>query len=345
MLNFGLINQIPFYPHADGIFAKKLHEVKRGEIVVQSLDQRLSSCSSSCSSDPFFIERENCTMKGLTVLNGQGDSELENIDFANTMQVLGIVEMDNNCRDRFNIISDGILDVRNNGNEVITVGDTVMAYYPTLGEIRQGGGKNQNKEEAAGVVKAWFKPYKAGLHAMTVKGIYTCLKDTRNSKAYLPAYRRACRQFVDSVAGMAMVMLAKTLPDLMDVMTGPDATRIDSPAEILSFFLAKVGHSKFKDEEGAANNAIKNEVLDALFVPFSTDSRNAATYLYPQNLDGLSRKERNTRRKLNDIQQESTSLFLEANLNFQQQRDNQIIGQAKSTALPGMDLSLHVRQK
>lgn len=342
MVNHAISNQTPYYPLADGPFRTALTTVQRGEIVFQSHDSRIASCASSCSSDPYFIERENCTMKGLTIMNGQGDSSLTNFDLANTMQVMGIVEMDNNCRELFNVVSDGIHDVRNNGNETITVGDTVIAYFPTLDELMLGGGKNRHKEENARVVKAWYKPYKPGLHAFTVKGIYQCLMDRQNTKGYLPAYRRACHQLYDSMAGTSMVMIARILPDLRNALTGPQANTVySSDAEVLSFILAKIGHSKFRTANGA-DPARKVEIVDSLFVPFSTNSRNATEYLFPQNQDGASKRDRGLMRQLNDVQQESTSLLLDVIRQFQEQRDNQIVGRAKSTALPGYDFSLKV---
>lgn len=341
MINFGLTNPTPYYPHADGAFRGQLSGVKRGEIVLQTHDLRIASCSSSSSTDPFFIERENCTMKGITILNGQGDLSFENYEVQNAMQVMGVVEMDNGCRERYNIISDGIMDVRNNGNKTITVGDTVLVYFPTREEVRRGGGKNQNKEEAAGVAKAWYIPYQPGLHSLTVKAIYGCLQDTQNTKGYLPAYRRMCHQFYDSVAGMAMVMMARILPDLRDSLAGPDAVRLDSDSELLSFVLAKIGHSKFQKMDGV-DARTRCDVINALSIPFSTNSRNATEYLFPQLGNGASKRERGLMNLLNDVQQESTNLFLEAVSHFQQQINDRIVGRAKSTARPGMDFSLKI---
>jgi len=341
MINHALSNHTPYYPLPDVASRGQLSSVKRGEIVVQSHDSRIAACASSCSTDLYVMERDNCTMKGLTVLNGQGDCALSNWDLANTMQVMGIVEMDNGCNNLYNIVSDGIHDVRNNGNETITVGDTVIAYFPTLEELPLGAGKNRNVDEKSGLVKAWYKPYKPGLHAFTVKGLYNCMLDTGKTKPYLPAYRRACHQIMDSVAGLAMVMIARILPDLREAFTGPQSnTTFASDAELLSYVLARVGHSKFTGANGA-DPMKRAEVVDSMFVPFSTNSRNATEYLFP-NSDGASKREKGLMRQLNDVQQESMSTLLDSIRQFQAQLNNQIIGRAKSTAPPGGDFSLKV---
>jgi len=342
MINHALSNRTPYYPLVEGSFRGALGVVERGDIIVQSHDTRIATCATACSTDPYFIERENCTMKGLAIMNGQGDAQLTNFDLANTLQVMGIAEMDNNCRDRFNIVSDGIHDVRNNGNETITVGDTVIVYYPTLAEVPLGSGKNRNKQERSGIIKPWYKPYKPGLHTFTVKGIYQCQLDKNNTRGYLPAYRRACHQIMDSTLGLTMVVLGRILPELRAALTGPQAnTTYASDAEVLSLALALAGHSKFRGAQGA-NEERQVQVVDSLFVPFSTNSRNATEYLFPQDTQGASKRERGLHRQLNEVQQESMSLLLDAIRQFQEQLNNQIIGRAKSTAIPGNDFSLKV---
>lgn len=341
MINFALSNQTPLYALADGVFRDKLMDVHRGEIIFTTHDSRVASCASSCSSDPYFIERENCTMKGLTVANGQGDGALSNFDFMNTIQVMGIAEMDNNCRDRFNVVSDGIHDVRNNGNLTITVGDTVIAYAPTPEEVRNGGGKNQREDERSGVVRLWFVPYRKDLHAMTLKGMYMCLQDVTNAKNYLPAYRRACHQFLDSAMGMSMVVMARLLPELREAFTGPAANRFNNDAEILTFLMAKSGHSDYRNMPGA-DPLFRNSLINSLFVPFSTEGRNTPEYIFSGSNEGATKREKDLRRRLNDTQQRSTPLFIESVAYFHNQLQNQTVGRAKSTARPGMDFSIKI---
>ena len=341
MINAALSNHTPLYPLADFPFKDKLRDVHRGEIVFTTHDSRISSCASSCSSDPYFIERENCTMTGLTVANGQGDAALSNFDFMNTIQVMGIVEMDNHCRDRYNIVSDGIHDVRNNGNLTITVGDTVIAYAPTPEERFHGAGKNQREEERAGRQLLWFVPYNKEIHALTVKGLYNCLQDPNNAKGYLPAYRRACHQFLDGSMGMAMVIIATLLPDIREALNGPLANRFTSNAELLTYLMAKAGHSEYKSTPGA-DPLVRNAVINGLFVQFSSDTRSSNQYLFPVKTEGITKRETELRRRLNETQQRSPALFIDSVAYFHNQLQNQIIGRAKSTARPGMDFSIKI---
>ncbi len=340
MINGAFTNYTPYYGFADGVYRDQLGKVGRGEIVWQSTDLRQSISASSCSSDPYIVGQENSTMSGLTVVNGQGDSNLSNHDFMNTIQIMGVVEMDNgDSRERFNIVSDGIMDVKNNGNETITVGDPVIAYAPSHEELGKGSGNNPSNAEKSGRYVLWYKPFKAGLHTMTTKGIYTCLKDVANTKGYLPAYRRMCHQFIDSVAGMTMVIIARMMPQLRMLLN--DETKSDG--ETLVNILTLIGHSDFKSMPGY-DNETRMAIIDSLFVPFSTNSRNAVEYIFPPNPEGQSKREKEMMRRVNEVQQKSTSQFMESESYWLKNLDNLIIGQAKSTARPGMDFSLKIRK-
>ena len=346
MVNTGYINKKPYYGLADGVFRDQLGIVKRGEIVYQLNDNRTLGCLTSCSSDPQYIERENCTVKGLTILNGQGDGTLSNWDFVNTIQVMGIVEMSNdqNCSARFNVVSGGIHDVRNNGNETIEVGDWVYAHAPSHEEMRNGGGKCPRADEKAGVQRLWYKPYRPELHRFQLKQIYSCLQDLNHTKGYMPGFRRNCRDFYDSVMGMFMVIFARLLPDVRAALTGPASERIESDADLLAFLLAKAGHSEAKAlKQGVYDVTRQQQIIDALFVPFSTNNRNATEYLFSQDNQGTTKRERSLTERLNAIQEKSTGLYLESMAYFMKQLSNLIVGQAKSTARPGMDFSLMLK--
>lgn len=343
MVTSAYTNRTPYWGLAEGTFKDTVGVMKRGEIVYQLHDRRALGSFNSCSTDPQYIERENTTLKGLTILNGQGDNTLSNYDFMNTIQILGIVEMSNdmNCNPRLNIISGGIHDVRNNGNQTINVGDSVMVYAPSKDEIHKGAGKSAHADEKAGVVKLWYIPYDPSIHRLQMKQLWECLSDLSACKNYLPAYRHTCHQFMDSTLGTSMVVYTKLMPEIRRRISGPMSERIDDDAELIAHLLAKSGHSQLKNHPGA-DPVMKKEIIDALFVPFSTNSKNAAQYLFAD--DGaaapLTKREKELRKRLNTIQQESTGKAIEAFSRFVMQVRNLIIGQAKSTARPGDDFSL-----
>lgn len=344
MVTNAYTNRTPYWGLADGTYKDLVGVMKRGEIIYQYHSNTGMGIMSACSTDPVYIERENTTLKGLSILNGQGDSLMGldgNHHFANTIQVLGIVEMSNdvNCNGRLNVISGGIHDVRNNGNETINVGDYVYAYAPSRDEMCRGGGKTPNIEEKNGVVKLWYKPYHPELHRYQLKQIYDCLRDVTNSKNYMPMFRRSCHQFIDSTSGMFIIYLAKLLPELRKVISGPVATRIESDPDLLAHMLAKAGHSEFKSHP-ASDPVLHMQIIDSLFVPFSTNSKNATEYLFPVEPENATKRERDLMKRLNSIQQKSPALYQETIAYFINQLRNLIIGQAKSTARPGDDFSL-----
>lgn len=337
-------NKNPYHP-LNGKARAQLDIVKRGELVYR-YHTRESSIDCLVV-DPLYARRENAVIKGLTVINGQGDASQTNEDIARSIQVMGIAEMSNeaNNKDVYNIITGGIHDVRNNGDETINVGDHVMWHYPSLAETGKGGGNLQTADEKNGVVTLWYKPYRPELHKSQPKQMLACLNDTQNARPYLAEYRRHCQQFVNSAAGMAMVMLAQQLDDLRADLNNATLTS----ADILHAFLTRAGHSEFKSLEpsmAAAANMIaarRAATRDALFVPFSTDSRNATPYLFtPSAMNSAPKREQEKRRKLNDIQSSSTSLFLESSAALVHTITDRVIGIAKSTALPGYDFSLEL---
>lgn len=341
MVNSAFTNTTPYYPLSDTAARDFVGIVGRGQIVFQSNDSRVNGCLAMSSTDPGYMERENSTMKGMTILNGSGDNALDNYDFLNTIQVLGIVEMGNemNCRDRFNILSGGITDVKNESNTTINNGDWLLAYPPRRDEISKGGGKCRTNDEKNGVVHLWYKKYEPELHRFQLKQIYTCLLDTQNTKNYLPAYRDNCRQMIDSVSGMFMTMFYKNLSEIRRVLAGPDATRIKCEADLLAFILAKTGHSEFRSHPDYKQSDV-NEMIDALFVPFSTNSRNATEYIFTEDDEGATKRQKALMKHLNGIQTKSTGAYLESVAYFVNLLKRQLVGQARSTARPGDDFSL-----
>jgi hypothetical protein len=328
------LNDNPYYPLANGKYRECMGVVDRGQILFTYYTRQESiDC---LVVDPLLTRRDNCRIKGVTMLNGLGDATQSNWDLMAGIQIQGIVERANPGSDLFNDVIGGIHDVKNNGNETINVGDRVMAYAPSHEELGKGSGCNQSAEEKAGVVRLWYKPYKPELHRNQLKQIYQCLTDHANARACLPEFKRHCRTFTDSAAGMAMVMLAQYLPTLRKQVARGAAV---GDADILVDFLTKVGHSEFKGT--AADEASRAATRDALFVPFSTDSRNATQHLF-SNLANASKSEKALATKLNAIQQKSTGLFLESTAVFIKYITNLIIGQAKSTARPGYDFSLEM---
>jgi hypothetical protein len=337
-------NKNPYHPVA-GKARSQLDVVKRGELVYR-YHTRESSIDCLVV-DPLFARRENAVIKGLTVISGIGDASQTNEDIMGSLQVMGIVEMSNevNNKDVFNIITGGIHDVRNNGNETINVGDAVMWHFPSHDEVGKGGGNLMNNDEKNCVQKLWYKVYRPELHKNQPKQMLQCLNDTQHARPYLAAYRRHCQQFVNSAAGMGMVMIAQQIDDLRVDLNNASM----SSADILHAFLVRAGHSEFKSLEGTLAAGInmvptrRNATRDALFVPFSTDSRNATPYLFaPSAMQNATKREQEKRRKLNDIQSSATSLFLESSAALVHTISNRVVGQAKSTALPGYDFSLEL---
>jgi hypothetical protein len=342
MVNHAYTNRTPKWGLAENIQRDMVGVVKRGEIIYQLHDTRAFGAVSSCSVDPQYMERENTTLKGLTILNGQGDNALSNFDFMNTIQVLGIVEMSNedNHRGLFNVVSGGIHDVRNNGNETINVGDYVYAYAPDPLERKQGGGKMTNADEKHGIVKLWYKPYHPEMHRFQMKQIYECLKDVNKAKNYMPLYRRHCNQFVDATAGMAMTYFKAILPSIRKALSGADTSmRASTDHELCALFLAKAGHSEFRTHPNA-DLELKQEIIDYHAVPFSSDSKNKAKFLFSPDDDNLTKRDKDLMKKLNSVQQKSPGLYLETMSYLLKQTENLIMGQAKSSARPGFDFSL-----
>lgn len=340
MVNAAYTNRTPYWGVADGTAKNFVGIMQRGEIVYQYHDRRGFGVVSNCSTDPQYIERENTTQKGLTILNGQGDSILGNMAFASTIQVMGIVEMSNtngNCKGLFNLITGGILDVRNNGNETINVGDSVYAYPPERDEIHKGGGRTPNADEKNGVAKLWYKPYRPELHRFQLKQIYDCLRDVAREKNYLPKYRDTCHKLIDSATGMFMVIFATMSTEIKKAMIGPN--RIENEADLYVHLLAKAGHSDFKGHS-SADPALASKIIDALFVTYSINSKNASEYIFSLESENLTKRERDLRQRLNTIQRNSTGLYQEAMASFVAQLRDLIVGQAKSTARPGDDFSL-----
>ena len=341
MVNSAYTNSTPYYPLSDTASRDLVGIVGRGQIVFQSNDSRVNGCMTTSSTDIGYMERENSTMKGVTILNGHGDNALSNYDFMNTIQVLGIVEMgnDSNCLERFNILSGGICDVKNESNTTINNGDWLLAYAPDRNELKQGGGKIRTADEKNGIYHLWYKKYEPELHRFQLKQMYACLLDTKCEKRYLPAYRRNCEQLIDSVAGMFMTLFAKNLKEIRRVMTGPKDARLECDADLLAFLLAKIGHSEFKSHpDYNAENVRSN--IDALFVPFSTNQQNIVEYLFEQDPEGATKRQKTLMKHLNGIQSKSTGAYLESVSYFVNLLKHQLVGQARSTARPGDDFSL-----
>lgn len=341
MVNAAYGNSTPYYPLSDTASRDLVGIVKRGQIVYQSNDSRVNGCLSSNSSDIGYMERENSTMKGLTILNGSGDNALSNYDFMNTIQVLGIVEMGNDasCIERFNILSGGICDVKNESNCTINNGDWLIAYAPDRNELKQGGGKIRTDDEKNNVYHLWYKKYEPELHRFQLKQIYACLLDSRCEKRYLPAYRRNCQQLMDSIAGMFMTIFAKNLSEIKRVLTGPKDARFDCDADLLAFLLAKAGHSEFKSHPDYNEEQVRG-IIDSLFVPFSTNKQNVVEYLFEMDPEGLTKREKTLMKHLNGIQSKSMGAYLESVSAFVNLLKHQLVGQARSTARPGDDFSL-----
>ncbi len=346
MVNFAYTNPTPYHKKSDNTAVTDLvGVVEQGQIVYQYNNSMKIGCMGGNTLDgQYGLDRDNATMKGLTTLNGQGDSNaLSQYDFMNTIHVLGVVEMGNkmNCLNRFNIISGGILDVKNESNKVINNGDWLIAYNPTRAEVLCGGGKMRTDDEKNGIVHLWYKKYEPEIHRNQLKQIYQCLLDVNNTRDYLPAFRANCRQMMDSIAGLHMILFAKNLDEIKRVLTGPDASRITCDADLMAFILAKSGHSDFRLHPDY-DQTKADEIRDAMFVPFSTNSKNAVEYLFPQDPDGATKQQKRLMRHLNGIQSKAAGGYIEATSYMVNEIKRLLVGQAKSTALPGDDFSFMV---
>lgn len=331
-------NKNGYWGPADGLHRDDWATVETGSIGFAYHTKK--ECAMNCyNSDPFNLRQESSTVKSIDKLNGQGDASQEdgNYQLMGKIRVTGIVEegTSENKKERFNLRKRGIFDIRINGTKSINNGQKVMAYAPSREEAGKGGGSNRTEAEKAGVVSLWYMPYDQDIHRNQLKQIYNCLSDIKNSRYYLPSYKMHCRQMMDSVLGMSMVVLAKYLPILKKAKL-TDAT---PDAVILHKFLMDSGHSEFEP----TNAALHAEIRNALFHPYSTDEKNSSdAYRLFQTVGQPKNEERLTRFKegLNKIQSKSTSQFLESTAAFVETVDNLIIGTAVTSGRPGDMIAL-----
>ena len=333
-------NRKPYWPMPEGQYRDDVGFTRRGDIAYTIISKNNSiDC---VSNNPQQSRKETSSVKAITALSGQGDITENNHDIMTRIQVQGIIEMptDDNHKELFNIMTGGIHTVRNNSPYTIKVGDWVMAYAPSREEALKTAGGLQTNAEKAGLVKLWFKPYRPEIHKNQLNQIYNCLvNNDDDTKPYLDSYKRHCNQFMDSVLGMSAVILSVMLPELKKM------DKNISTEEVLAALMEKAGHTDFKKKKSYMNNRSVNnlynksdmytEIVNKLFTPFSVNSLGATPLLYPT-------QDNETKIKLNTLQQQSTSQFLESTAVFVNTINNLIMGNAKSTGGPGKDFSIEL---
>jgi hypothetical protein len=276
----------------------------------------------------------------ISTLNGFGDASSENNwDLMTRMNVCGVSETDtqHNPGGLLTFLSGGVRGVRNNSNQTIRTGDYIIAYVPTPEEAKHGGGNTRTPEEEAGVVKLWYLPYRPEFHRNQAAQLYRCLKAKQNQQdgdetRVLPAYEAHCQQFLDSVIGMAGIVMHVMWPALQQAMLqqqGPVDT-----TEVVLAVMRQLGHRDVATT--TVPTEARQRLIDLLFVPFSVDSNNRTPFIHAGA--GLS----DDQKKMNLLQQQSATQFLESSNYFVNMINRLVIGQAKTDAKPGYDFRLEL---
>ncbi len=321
MMREACSNPTPLWALAKGQQRDYIGDWKRGDVIWTHHDQS-GAALDYMYSDPMHPSNDHTTVHALSALNGQGDATSEPAIWEQSVRILGLSEVDKpEGKDRNTTVCGGIHTVRNNGPEAIRTGDTVWVRAPTAAEAKAAA---HTPEEKAGVIKFQLRPYRPEMHRSQPKEIYACLIDAGNAKAYLPAYKRHCRDTLDSHLGTAMVAIGHDLPAFRAILATPG-----SNAAVLVAILQYFGHSAFKPDR-----SINRGLVDRLFAPYSRNAAGRVPLLFdPDTAD-------ETQKKLNHVQTDSMALGIMSTARLVDMLNRLIIGEAKSSADPGKDFSL-----
>ncbi len=327
MMREACSNATPLFEHAPGQYREFVGDMKRGDVIWTYHDQSGAQVDSMID-DPMNPHRDSTTVHALATLNGQGQRGGDPATWEKSVRILGVAEVDKlEQKDRNTTAVAGIMTVRNNGSKIIRTGDTVWARAPTPDEVKAAA---HTKEEKAGVIKFHLQPYRPEMHRCQPKEIYACLLDHTNAKAYLPDYRRHCRDFLDSYLGAVAVAIGtrNSLAAFRTVVNGPG-----SDEQVLKSVLEYLGHSAFRKAGQKGANA---DVVARLFAPYSRDAKNSVPFLFPKDTAN------ELQRRLNKMQTDTIGRGILSTAYLVDTLNNLILGEAKSTAHPGEDFSLEL---
>lgn len=320
MVTDAVTNPKPLYKLASGVYREYVDDVRAGDVIYKY--NNIENIDEHGAGTPFGHNNDTTTIRAMCILNGQG-SELESeASFESKCTILGLAEYDKaSGKERFTTGSGGIMTTTNNGTKIISTGDRIIARAPTKQQLREAV---KGAEGKAGLVKFQLHPYSPKLHRTQPKEIFQCLSDG-NSVDYLPAYKRQCRQIVDSHLGTAMIVIMTEWENITKIMT--DRVPLEKKALAL---LTVFGHS---DVNGKRNALLE----ERFFVPYSKTKGNKTPYLC--KVDNAN----DTEVRVNRIQEQSMGQAIESTAFFVHQLDDLIVGDAKSSANPGEDFSIQLR--
>ena len=294
--------QRPYYPRATGSSADNMNFVSNGDILFtfRGASSRMSALSRTGD------KSDNNKIKCISVLNGLGDKDSDNVELMHDLEIVGVAEMgtDNNGGHLFNVIRGGIFTVENNSNETIDVGDWVQAYAPTKLEAEEGG--RQRRPDAEGEIKLWYKRFKPEDHAATPKSMYKCLTRGDGTGDYSHDYIEYCD---------AMVR-AEIENSTLAVWTTSENNLASTEA-----------HYKYLNTTSGKKQFINN--LFARYQPGKVLARKP---------DGVAP----FAQRLEQMKQESAGLLLVATGLLVNNVHNKVLGKATSSALPGHNFSLQL---
>lgn len=321
MMTEAVTNKFPLYGPANGIYRDYVDNIDVGDVLFKFNDTE--SPDQSGYGEPFHPGRDTSTVRIMAILNGQGDSKESPDSFAAKCTIMGLAEYGKmNGKERLTGVRIGIMTVRNNGPYVISTGTKVYAVPPTKQQIKDSV---KNSGENAGIVKFQLHPYHPEMHKTQPKEIYACLKAGGDS-THLPSYKKHCRQLCDAHAASSMVTVIKEWPEIQKTMN----LKKESTADKARLLLALFGHSEFRPD-GQQNESLR----DALFVPHSKTKKGMTSpYLFDrENANAVQRR-------VNQIQESAMGQAIESNAYFTKLVENQNLGTAMSSGLPGQDFSL-----
>lgn len=304
MVAMAKINPNPYYPHAVGSTAENINYVKNYDIVCTYTNPRLRNMTYNTSK-----QRDNYSkMLGVTTLNGLFKFGDDHKDFLlDQIEVLGFAEMGtaNNKKDLYNIILGGSFTIRHKGTQTIKNGEFCEVYTPSIEEVNARSGGLGETDDFNGEVTLRLRPYRPENVSVVPKAIYRCLKKKGDyDNDYSKTFISLCDAFIDSVIEMTIVVL--------------------STAGLGEDIMQKL-NDDMKDDRR------KQEIIDALFLQFSGE--------LPKDMIGLSEFAQD----LEKYQRQSAGKFISACGQLVHNFAKNVICRATSTADPGHDLNIQMR--
>jgi hypothetical protein len=292
----------PLYPRALGTDYDNYNRVLKGDIVYSiTSDKDLENSLTQACGDSAGGGRPNNKVFAISPLNGQGSGERDPEKLLHKIHIWGFAEEDSNPL--FNILARGQFTVWNSGDETINVGDSVIAYAPSMAEALA------TEDNENGVVKLQTKPFDWRRHSATPKPVYLCLKDVRDKPDeanYLPAYKRACVAFFQSVKDMSLVAMNAAY----------DQIRGNAGAGRVAFI------QRMSDYMDADDGDFDDAFMEQLFVQYA----DRQDFIEPG---------RGSASPLNAKQASAAGVFMMASGMLHHEVMKLMLGKAVTTALPG----------